>query len=37
MLNHTTEPAYAKDIVLLVQAQLAETGVTMMIDTLEFT
>src|SRR5256712_592740 len=33
----TTEPAYAKDIAQLVQAQLAEAGITMKIETLEFT
>ena len=37
MLTQTTEPAYAKDIAQLVQAQLAEIGVTMKIETLEFT
>jgi peptide/nickel transport system substrate-binding protein len=37
MLTQTTEPAYAKDIAQLVQAQLAEAGVTMKIETLEFT
>lgn len=37
MLTQTTEPAYAKDIAQLVQAQLAEVGVTMKIETLEFT
>jgi len=36
MLSQTTEPAYAKDIAQLVQAQLAEIGVTMKIETLEF-
>jgi peptide/nickel transport system substrate-binding protein len=36
MLTQTTEPAYAKDIAQLVQAQLAEIGVTMKIETLEF-
>ena len=37
MLAQTTEPAYAKDIAQLVQQQLAEVGVTMKIETLEFT
>lgn len=37
MLTQTTEPAYAKDIAQLVQAQLAEVGVKMNIQTLEFT
>ena len=37
MLTQTTEPAYAKDIAQLVQAQLAEIGVKMNIQTLEFT
>jgi peptide/nickel transport system substrate-binding protein len=37
MLTQTTEPAYAKDIAQLVQAQLAEAGVAMKIETLEFT
>jgi peptide/nickel transport system substrate-binding protein len=37
MLTQTTEPANAKDIAQLVQAQLAEIGVTMKIETLEFT
>ena len=37
MLTQTTEPVYAKDIAQLVQAQLAEIGVTMKIETLEFT
>lgn len=37
MLTQTTEPAYAKDIAQLVQAQLAEIGVEMKIETLEFT
>jgi len=37
MLTQTTEPVYAKDIAQLVQAQLAEVGVTMKIETLEFT
>ncbi len=37
MLTQTTEPTYAKDIAQLVQAQLAEIGVTMKIETLEFT
>jgi peptide/nickel transport system substrate-binding protein len=37
MLTQTTEPAYAKDIAQLVQAQLAEVGITMNIQTLEFT
>jgi peptide/nickel transport system substrate-binding protein len=37
MMTQTTEPAYAKDIAQLVQQQLAEIGVTMKIETLEFT
>ena len=37
MLTQTTEPAYAKAIAELVQAQLAEVGVQMKIETLEFT
>jgi peptide/nickel transport system substrate-binding protein len=37
MLTQTTEPAYAKNIAELVQAQLAEAGITMKIETLEFT
>ncbi|MDQ6859391.1 MAG: ABC transporter substrate-binding protein [Chloroflexota bacterium] len=37
MLTQTTEPTYAKDIAQLVQAQLAEVGVKMNIQTLEFT
>jgi peptide/nickel transport system substrate-binding protein len=37
MLTQTTEPAYAKDIAQLVQAQLALIGVTVKIETLEFT
>jgi peptide/nickel transport system substrate-binding protein len=37
MLTQLTEPAYAKDIAQLVQAQLAEVGITMNIQTLEFT
>jgi len=37
MLTQTTEPAYAKDIAQLVKAQLAEIGVDMKIETLEFT
>src|SRR5213083_283095 len=37
MLTQTTEPAYAKDIAQLVKAELAEIGVTMKIETLEFT
>src|SRR5437763_665141 len=37
MLTETTEPVYAKDIAQLVQAQLAEIGVKMNIQTLEFT
>ena len=37
MLTQTTEPAYAKDVAQLVQQQLAEIGVTMKIETLEFT
>src|SRR5438094_89498 len=37
MLTQTTEPAYAKDIAQLVKAELAEAGVKMKIETLEFT
>src|SRR5712692_8455547 len=37
MLTQTTEPTYAKDIAQLVQAELAEIGVKMNIQTLEFT
>jgi len=37
MLTQTTEPAYAKDIAQLVKAELAEIGVDMKIETLEFT
>ena len=37
MLTQTTEPAYAKDIAQLVQAQLGEVGIKMKIETLEFT
>jgi len=37
MLTQTTEPAYAKDIAQVVKAQLAEIGVDMKIETLEFT
>src|SRR6059036_3131395 len=37
MLTQTTEPAYAKDIAQLVKAQLADIGVEMKIETLEFT
>ncbi len=37
MLTQTTEPTYAKDIAQLVKAQLAEIGVEMKIETLEFT
>jgi peptide/nickel transport system substrate-binding protein len=37
ILTQTTEPAYAKNIAELVQAQLAEAGITMKIETLEFT
>src|SRR5256714_1752939 len=37
MLTQTTEPAYAKDIAQLVQAQLAEIGVKMNIPRLPFT
>ncbi|HEV8534930.1 MAG TPA: ABC transporter substrate-binding protein [Candidatus Limnocylindria bacterium] len=37
MLTQTTEPAYAKDIAQLVQAQLGEAGIQMKIEALEFT
>jgi len=37
MLTQTSEPAYAKDVAQLVQAQLAEVGIKMKIETLEFT
>ncbi|MBV9547889.1 MAG: ABC transporter substrate-binding protein [Chloroflexi bacterium] len=36
MLTETSEPAYAKDIAQLVQQQLAEVGITMNIELLEF-
>jgi peptide/nickel transport system substrate-binding protein len=36
MLTETTEPAYAKDIAQIVQQQLAEVGITMNIELLEF-
>src|SRR5882762_3017067 len=37
ILTSTTEPAYGKDIAQLVQAQLAEAGITMKIETTELT
>jgi peptide/nickel transport system substrate-binding protein len=37
ILTSTTEPAYGKDIAQLVQAQLAEVGITMKIETTELT
>ena len=37
ILTSTTEPAYGKDEAQLVQAQLAEAGITMKIETVEFT
>jgi peptide/nickel transport system substrate-binding protein len=36
MLTETSEPAYAKDIAQLVQQQLAEVGIKMNIELLEF-
>jgi peptide/nickel transport system substrate-binding protein len=36
ILTPTTEPVYAKDIAQIVQAQLAEVGVTLTIELLEF-
>jgi peptide/nickel transport system substrate-binding protein len=36
MLTQTSEPAYAKDIAQLVQQQLAEVGIKMNIELLEF-
>ena len=37
ILTSTTEPAYGKDIAQLVQAQLAEAGITIKIETTELT
>src|SRR5205823_3646092 len=37
MLTQTTEPAYARDIAQIVQQQLAEVGIKMNIELLEFT
>jgi peptide/nickel transport system substrate-binding protein len=37
IMTSTTEPAYGKDVAQLVQAQLAEAGVTVKIETIEFT
>jgi peptide/nickel transport system substrate-binding protein len=37
ILTSTTEPAYGKDIAQLVQAQLAEAGITVKIETTELT
>jgi peptide/nickel transport system substrate-binding protein len=37
ILTSTTEPAYGKDIAQLVQAQLAEAGIAMKIETTELT
>ena len=37
MLTETTEPVYAKDIAQIVQQQLAEVGIKMNIELLEFT
>ena len=37
ILTSTTEPSYGKDEAQLVQAQLAEAGITMKIETVEFT
>ncbi|TME27957.1 MAG: ABC transporter substrate-binding protein [Chloroflexi bacterium] len=37
ILTSTTEPAYGKDIAQLVQAQLAEAGITLKIETTELT
>jgi peptide/nickel transport system substrate-binding protein len=36
MLTETSEPAYAKDIAQIVQQQLAEVGITMNIELLDF-
>ncbi len=37
MLTETTEPTYAKDVAQLMQAQLADVGIKMNIELLEFT
>jgi peptide/nickel transport system substrate-binding protein len=37
IMTSTTEPAYGKDVAQLVQAQLAEAGITVKIETIEFT
>jgi peptide/nickel transport system substrate-binding protein len=37
MLTQTTEPAYARDVAQIVQQQLAEVGIKMNIELLEFT
>ena len=37
IMTSTTEPAYGKDEAQLVQAQLAEAGITVKIETIEFT
>jgi peptide/nickel transport system substrate-binding protein len=37
MLTQTSEPVYAKDIAQIVQQQLAEVGIKMNIEVLEFT
>jgi peptide/nickel transport system substrate-binding protein len=37
MLTQTSEPAYAKDVAQIVQQQLAEVGIKMNIELLEFT
>jgi peptide/nickel transport system substrate-binding protein len=37
ILTSTTEPSYGKDVAQLVQAQLAEAGITVKIETVEFT
>src|ERR671935_720074 len=37
IMTSTTEPAYGKDEAQLVQAQLAEAGITVKIETVEFT
>jgi peptide/nickel transport system substrate-binding protein len=37
MLTETTEPVYAKDVAQIVQQQLAEVGIKMNIELLEFT
>ena len=37
ILTSTTEPSYGKDVAQLVQAQLAEAGITVKIETTEFT